>query len=59
VKVPVDQLRLDCTVMTEEALAEAPAPSTGIYVRDLYLQGASWDSTMQTLVDAPADELQV
>lgn len=57
--VPVDQLRLDCTVMTDEALVETPAPATGVYVRDLFLQGASWDPTAHSLVDAPADELQV
>jgi dynein heavy chain len=60
--IPIDELRYDYRVLTPHecsALArpDAPPAEDGVYIRGLYLQGATWDAAAGLLAEARPREL--
>jgi len=52
--LPIDTLNFSHHMLpyTEDAIPEAESKSTGVIVKGIFLEGARWDSTKQTLEDA-------
>merc|ERR1712176_1519196 len=58
-QVPVDQLTWEFPVLqlTEENIRDRP--EEGVYIKDMYLEGAGWDKTNQCLCEPSNMELIV
>ena len=58
-QVPIDQLTWEFPVLTLEEANIEDAPSEGVYIKGMYLEGAGWDLTRQCLCEPNNMELIV
>uniref|UniRef100_A0A1Y1MBZ3 Dynein heavy chain C-terminal domain-containing protein n=2 Tax=Photinus pyralis TaxID=7054 RepID=A0A1Y1MBZ3_PHOPY len=50
-EVPIDMLGWEFTVQTVEEYAIVEKPSSGVYIKGLYLEGGGWDKKTSTLIE--------
>lgn len=50
-EVPIDTLGWEFIVQTVEEFSIVEKPSSGVYVRGLYLEGAGWDKKNACLIE--------